>query len=177
MAHNYTSEERAFIEQNYLGVTTIELTNMINAHFGANFNRGQIKAYLSKHNLSNGVVCRFKKGHIPVNHKPIGSERIDSKDGYHLIKVAEPNVWKAKHIVLWEKHNGPVPAGHKVVFANQNKDDIRIDNLLLVTNAQMAVVNRWRLVHSDRDLTKAGFTLANLLIGISKKSKKRRKNV
>lgn len=207
MAHNYTPEERAFIEQNYFGIKSTDLTDMFNARFGTDLKRGQIKAYLTNHKLSNGVVCRFskghvpankgkkmsaavyarasatmfKKGHVPVNHRPVGSERIDSKDGYHLVKVAEPNKWRLKHVLLWEQHNGPVPKGHKIVFANQNKDDIRIDNLILASDAQMAVVNKRRLLNSNRDLTDAAFSLASLLIGISKKSKKnknkRRKNV
>lgn len=207
MAHNYTPEEREFIERNYLGIKSGDLAQMFNAEFGTDLSRGQIKAYLTNHNLRNGVVCRFskghvpankgkkmsaevyarasatmfKKGHVPVNHRPVGSERIDSKDGYHLIKVAEPNKWRLKHVILWEQHNGPVPKGHKIVFANQNKDDIRIDNLILASDAQMAVVNKRRLLNSNRDLTEAAFSLASLLIGISKKSKKnknkRRKNV
>lgn len=207
MAHNYTPEEREFIERNYLGIKSTDLAQMFNAEFGTDLSRGQIKAYLTNHNLRNGVVCRFskghvpankgkkmsaevyarasatmfKKGHIPVNHRPVGSERIDSKDGYHLVKVAEPNKWRLKHVLLWEQYNGPVPKGHKIVFANQNKDDIRIDNLILASDAQMAVVNKRRLLNSNRDLTEAAFSLASLLIGISKKSKKnknkRRKNV
>lgn len=205
MAHNYTPEEREFIERSYLGRKSADLAQMFNAEFGTDLSRGQIKAYLTNHNLRNGVVCRFpkghvpankgkkmsaevyarasatmfKKGHVPVNHKPVGSERIDSKDGYHLVKVAEPNKWRLKHVILWEQHNGPVPKGHKIVFANQNKDDIRIDNLILASDAQMAVVNKRRLLNSNRDLTEAAFSLASLLIGISKKSKKnkRRKNV
>ena len=118
----------------------------------------------------------FKKGHIPANHKPVGSERVDAKDGYHLIKVAEPNVWRLKHVVLWEQHNGPVPKGFKVIFANQNRDDIRIENLLLASDAQMAVVNKRKLLHSDADITKASLSLASLLICVSKKSKKGKKN-
>lgn len=207
MAHNYTPEEREFIERNYLGIKSGDLAQMFNAEFGTDLSRSQIKSYLTNHNLCNGVVCRFskghvpankgkkmsaevyarasatmfKKGHVPVNHRPVGSERIDSKDGYHLIKVAEPNKWRLKHVILWEQHNGPVPKGHKIVFANQNKDDIRIDNLILASDAQMAVVNKRRLLNSNRDLTEAAFSLASLLIGISKKSKKnknkRRKNV
>lgn len=201
MAHNYTPEERAFIEQNYLGIKTPDLTDMFNAHFGTNLKRDQIKSYLSNHKLSNGVVCRFSKGHvpankgkkmsadvytrisatmfkkgnIPVNHKPVGSERIDSRDGYHLVKVAEPNKWRMKHVLLWEQHNGSVPKGYKIAFVNQNKDDIRIDNLLLVSAAQMAVVNKRQLLNSNSELTKAAFSLASLLIGISKKSKKKNK--
>lgn len=207
MAHNYTPEEREFIKRNYLGIKSGDLAQMFNAEFGTDLSRGQIKSYLTNHNLCNGVVCRFskghvpankgkkmsaevyarasatmfKKGHIPVSHRPVGSERIERKDGYRLVKVAEPNKWRLKHVLLWEQHNGPVPKGHKIVFANQNKNDIRIDNLILVSDAQMAVVNKRRLLNSDKDLTKAAFSLASLLIGISKKSKKkqnkRRKNV
>lgn len=33
----------------------------------------------------------FKKGNLPGNIKPLGSERIDSKDGFILIKIAEKN--------------------------------------------------------------------------------------
>lgn len=118
MEHKYTKEEREFIERNYLGIKSGDLAQMFNAEFGSDLSRGQIKAYLTNHKLSNGVVCRFskghipankgkkmsaenyakcaptmfRKGHIPANKKPIGSERIDCKDGYHLVKVAEPNV-------------------------------------------------------------------------------------
>ena len=202
MAHNYTEEQREFINQNYPGIKTAELAQKFNARFGTSLSRNQIKSYLSNHDLHNGVVCRFekghvpankgkkmsadvyaraaatmfKKGHIPANHKPVGSERVDAKDGYHLIKVAEPNVWRLKHVVLWEQHNGPVPRGFKVIFANQNRDDIRIENLLLASDAQMAVVNKRKLLHSDADITKASLSLASLLICVSKKSKKGKKN-
>lgn len=201
MAHNYTPEEREFIERNYLGIKSGDLAQMFNAEFGTDLSRGQIKSYLTNHNLCNGVVCRFskghvpankgkkmsaevyarasatmfKKGHVPVNHKPVGSERINSKDGYHLVKVAEPNVWRLKHVVLWEKYNGPVPKGHMIVFANQNKDDIRIDNLLLVSKAEICVANRKKLLHPDRELVAAAFCLSKLLVAASKSKKRQKK--
>lgn len=201
MAHNYTPEEREFIERNYLGRKSADLAQMFNAEFGTDLSRGQIKAYLTNHNLRNGVVCRFskghvpankgkkmsaevyarasatmfKKGHIPVNHKPVGSERIDSKDGYHLVKVAEPNKWRLKHVLLWEQHNGPVPKGHKIVFANQNKDDIRIDNLILASNTEICVTNRKKLLHPDRELVVAAFCLSKLLVAVSKSKKRQKK--
>lgn len=71
MAHNYTAEERAFIERNYFGITTSELTDKLNAHFGADFKRNQIKSYLTNHHLSNGVVRRFKK----TTFRPIKAKR------------------------------------------------------------------------------------------------------
>lgn len=77
----------------------------------------------------------FKKGHVSVNRRPIGSERV-SVDGYVEVKVAEPNKWRLKHRVLWEKAYGPIPAGHNVQFMNGNTQDVRLENLFLISRAE-----------------------------------------
>lgn len=72
-------------------------------------------------------------------YKAIGTERI-SKDGYLERKINDDmplrKRWRAVHLLLWESHNGPIPAGHKVVFRNGDKRDIRIDNLEMISNAE-----------------------------------------
>jgi hypothetical protein len=72
-------------------------------------------------------ACRatqFKKGrpaHEARNYVPIGSHRV-SKDGYLQRKgTDDPSIvparrWTAVHHLVWEEVNGPVPAGHVVVF-------------------------------------------------------------
>lgn len=83
----------------------------------------------------------FKKGHSPVNHREVGSERINV-DGYIEIKVAEPNRWRLKHRVIWEQVNGTIPRGYNVQFKNHNPQDCRIENLYLISKAeQMAKEN------------------------------------
>lgn len=77
-------------------------------------------------------ATEFKKGQMPHNYKPVGSERI-TPDGYLERKVAEPKKWKAVHHILWEEVNGPIPPRHKVIFKDNNKKNICIDNLFLVT--------------------------------------------
>lgn len=77
----------------------------------------------------------FKKGHIPGNHREVGSERVN-KDGYVEIKVAEPNKWKAKHRVIWEAANGPVKKGYNVQFKDGNPKNITLENLYLISRAQ-----------------------------------------
>lgn len=77
----------------------------------------------------------FAKGHVPTNHKPVGSERV-SVDGYVEVKVAEPNKWRLKHRVVWEEAHGPIPAGHNVQFRNGNSQDIRLENLFLISKAE-----------------------------------------
>ena len=83
----------------------------------------------------------FKKGQSPVNHREVGSERINV-DGYIEIKVAEPNRWRLKHRVIWEQVNGAIPKGFNVQFKNHNRQDCRIENLYLISKAeQMAKEN------------------------------------
>lgn len=83
----------------------------------------------------------FKKGHAPVNHRTVGSERVNV-DGYVEVKVAEPNVWRPKHRIIWEQANGRIPAGYNVQFRNHNPLDCRLENLYLISRAdQMAKEN------------------------------------
>lgn len=77
----------------------------------------------------------FKKGNSPVNHRQVGSERINV-DGYIEIKVSEPNVWRLKHRIIWEQHNGVIPAGYNVQFKNRNTQDCRIENLYIISKAE-----------------------------------------
>lgn len=82
--------------------------------------------------LSKCSKTTFKKGHVPANKVELGHERKD-KDGYWLVKVAEPNVFKHKHRVLWEKHYGPIPKGLVVSFIDGNPDNVCIGNLCIET--------------------------------------------
>ena len=85
----------------------------------------------------------FKKGHSPVNHREVGSERINV-DGYIEIKVAEPNRWRLKHRIIWEQVNGKIPKGYNVQFKNHNPQDCRIENLYLICRAdQIAKENSY----------------------------------
>lgn len=72
--------------------------------------------------------------------KPIGTERL-SKDGYLQRKINNDlplqRRWRAVHLILWEAVNGPLPAGHAVAFINGDKRDIRLDNLELISRAEL----------------------------------------
>lgn len=52
--------------------------------------------------------------------------------GYRL----SPRDWKSIHILLWEEHVGPIPTGHCVCFKDNNKQNVVIDNLELITRAE-----------------------------------------
>lgn len=88
-------------------------------------------------------------------------------DGYVWIKIAEPNKWRQKHVVIWEQAHGPRPAGDVVIFADQDHQNFEVDNLLLATQAENLVANRHKLISHDADTTKTGLLLAKV---IAKKS-------
>jgi len=74
-------------------------------------------------------------------YKPIGTERI-SKDGYRERKVNDglplQKRWRAVHLIVWEAAHGPVCARtHAVVFRNKDRTDARLENLELVTRAEL----------------------------------------
>ena len=76
----------------------------------------------------------FQKGHCPVNHKPVGSERV-SAYGYVEVKVAEPTKWRLKHRVIWEEAYGPIPRGYNIQFKDKNPLNVTLDNLYLISKA------------------------------------------
>lgn len=84
-----------------------------------------------------GEETRFRKGNKPHTWVPIGTEQI--RDGYLWRKVTDHGGrfdWKQVHVMLWEQHHGPVPAGLILVFRDRNKQNIQLDNLELITRAE-----------------------------------------
>lgn len=187
----FTREQKEFIRQNVEGRTNQELADLVNEKFGLSITAQQMNTYKSNHGLRSGLDFRFKKGNIPANkgkkypgrvnrtsfkkgqrphnYKPIGSERID-RDGYVIVKVSDKGPWherwQHKHKVVWEKEFGPVPEGHVLLFADGNKQNITLDNLILISKKQLAILNKNKLIQNHADLTKAGILIADMILKI-----------
>jgi hypothetical protein len=167
----YTPEEIRFLRDNITGRHYAELTDMFNRRFRCAVSMRKIQKLAFYYNLRTGFGICIK------NKSAIGTRRINSK-GYAMVKVADPDVWKLKHQLVWEKANGPIPDGHVIIFADRNKSNFALKNLLPVTHAELAMMNHQRLFYDDRDATKAGRTIAKLLLLIADREReagKRRK--
>lgn len=186
----FTKEQENFIRKNAKGLYNDELAALINETFGLNITRQQINTWKSNHGVSSGLTGRFEKGHktwnkgmtglqiggketqfkpgqVPHNYKPVGSERICTKDGYTLIKVQDDGTyqerWRHKHVVVWEEYHGKkVPDNHVIVFADRNKQNLDIDNLLLISRSELVRMNQKNLFSSDSEVTKTGLNLIKL---------------
>lgn len=91
--------------------------------------------YMSETQIEKTKATRFKKGHMPKNHKPVGYERI-TRDGYVEVKTAEPNVFELKHRLVWVECNGEIPVGYNVQFRDGNRRNVCIENLYMISRSE-----------------------------------------
>lgn len=138
------------------------------------FNKGlKWDEYMPKESQEKSRKTVFKKGSIPPNRKEIGSERLDS-DGYVLVKVQDGHLnknWKLKHRLIWESMYGNIPTGYKIMFADGDKTNCDIENLILVSNTEELIMNQNKLVKDNSDLTKVGLNIARVLDRVNKRKK------
>lgn len=116
------------------------------------FRQGQVPANkgLRRPGWSPGRMAetQFKPGVLQGRaadiEQPIGAERI-TKDGILQRKVNNDlpfqRRWKAVHAIVWEAGNGPIPAGHVVIFkpghATTDASRIAADGLELVSRGEL----------------------------------------
>ena len=182
--HRWTDEEKEYLASIVKGKTYKELLALMNEKFDYEFSSQQIESALRRYNLKTGNTGQFKKyqepwnkglkgyiganktsfkkGTIPPNYKPVGTERF-AKDGYIKVKVKDPNIWELKHRYIYKKHHGEIPNGYNVIFADKNISNFDIDNLMLVSKAEMLILNKNKLIFEDKDFTKVGVNIAKLI--------------
>lgn len=82
----------------------------------------------------------FTKGHKPHNTKYNGYERTNA-EGYIEVRVGDKQ-FIGKHRLLWEQANGPVPEGMCVIFADGDKTNFDLSNLVCVSRGDLAILNK-----------------------------------
>lgn len=192
--HEFTPEESNFITKHVKGRSNAALAEMVNQHFGLTLTARQMNTFKKNRGLRSGIDARFKpgcvpfnkgkkgiggheptqfkKGQKPHNYKPVGTERIRSVDNYVDVKVADPNVWRPKHHLIWEAANGPIPKGYVILFGDGDIRNFELDNLILITRSQLAMLNKHNLIQDDADLTRTGIIIADLHMKIAELKKK-----
>jgi hypothetical protein len=203
MKHSFTQRQDRFIRTGYKKMSEAELLIAFNRHFGLRLQRKKLACYIGNHKIHSGRngyfpkghtpwnmalkgkgICKpnsgtFRKGTVPPNKKPIGSERIDSKDGYILIKVRQrdpntgfPTRYRFKQVVLWERKHGKVPKGHVILFKDGNKRNFSDKNLTCITRNELARLNQSGYPYYSPEMKPSVFALMKLkvkIIAIKKK--------
>lgn len=170
-------------------IKTFRGNNHLNSGLTGRFEKGHIPDnkgkkwddYMPKDAQERSRKTTFKKGNKPLNAVDIGEEHMrysgskPNDQGYLCVKVCDGKGnknWVPKQRVIYEQHYGPIPDGHKVIFADGNRLNFDIDNLILVSNTEELIMNQKGLRYSDKDLTKTGSLIAKI---VDKQNKLREK--
>lgn len=199
--HKWTEEEVEFVREIYPYHSNDEVAKRLKEKYGIEISKRNLLNVKNRYNIPNKVIPNsgcyikgkepwnkgktmseetkakvkktwFKKGHIPKNHKPVGSTRID-KDGYKLIKIAEPNKWALYHRHLYElEHGEKLKKNEAVIFADGDKTNFDIDNLVKVSRANLLYLNNNKLIFDDPELTKTGVNVSKVAEKIRQRERK-----
>lgn len=118
------------------------------------------------------VQTQFKAGRPAMNWLPIGSERIRS-DGYRERKLTDTGVTRRDYVlihhIVWQESGREIPPGYRLVFKDGNKTNFALDNLELVSRADLMRRN------SVHNLGPEVFAAKQLLGAITRQINKRNK--
>lgn len=191
-----SKEQVAFIKENYIGISNLELVEKLNAEFGTNFTLQQIKGFKGNRNLDSGLTGHFQKGHVPINKGtkgmfnvggnsgsfkkgqkslnvvPVGTKSFRS-DNYWWVKVSDdPTKWRQLHRVNWEKEHGPLQRDEVLIFLDGDTNNVDLNNLKAIKRTEHIRMNQNNYRFSDPELTKTGLVVTQTKMKINEKRKK-----
>lgn len=188
----FTPEQEAFFYEHNEGAISSDLARMLNEEFETEFTARQIATFRNNHHAPSGLTMQFghgqkmykpekgtcspgsrktwfQKGHRPHNYRPVGSETVDS-NGYVKVKVRDdlPSryCWEFKHRLVWEEANGPVPEGCVLRFLDGDRRNCSLENLVLLTNGEHAILTTKHLTSEDPELMMVGVNTAKVIMAL-----------
>ena len=184
----YNPEHLAFIEDGYKDLNIRRLTAAFNQQFAMKVAESSIRACTRNHGFKSGRNGHFEQGQVswnkgmkglnlggeagwfkpgfmPINHRELGSERVNV-DGYIEIKVAEPRTWDLKHRVVWREQNGDIDSRDCIVFVNNNPLDCSIENLRLISRREHVIINKSGFSAYTDELKDTAITFVKLKVKI-----------
>lgn len=169
--NNHLFEQLEFLKGIAPGKSYKKITEIFNKKYKENRSLESVGSFMNENGVKNGIDERFAKGDIPSCYRAVGSERV-TVDGYIEIKIKDPNIWELKHRYLWEKENGKIEEGYSLIFADGDRQNTNLENLILVSRHELLEMNRQGLYKKNKDLTETGHTIAKLNIKIMERGKR-----
>lgn len=137
------------------------------------FKKGSIPANKGTKGLMSSNKTSFKRGNIPKNIKKIGSisTRKDKNGSLYMhIKIAEPRKWQMLHVYIWESKYGKIPKGHCVIFKDKNTLNTSLDNLMLISRAELVRLNQ-KYAHIHESIKETALQVIKISNAIRKNTK------
>lgn len=192
--HRYTSDQIEYVRKTAPGKSLDEIVVLFNQKFDTSVTFKSIKGIMYRNNIKTGMQGYktrfvkgqeawnkgtkglqlggekgwFKKGSIPPTTLSTGAERVNEND-FVIVKIGQPNEWRLKHHVVYEKYYGEIPDGYKVIFADKDKRNFDINNLLLLSPEEFIAAMKRNLLFNNTEATKSGVLLAKYLMTVNKR--------
>ena len=138
------------------------------------FKKGSVPANKGTKGLTGANKTSFRPGNVPPNTRKarsISTRKAKNGNSYMYIKIAEPNKWQMFHIYIWETKHGKIPKGYCVIFKDKNTLNTRLDNLMLISRAELARLNQ-KYAYIDKSLEETALQVIKINDEIRKKIKK-----
>ena len=167
MRNKYTKEFENFIRENVSKYTKEELRLLLQDRYNIQISKDALRRYINRHKIEKYID--YKKYNIrKVLKSPIGTERTTNEGTF--IKVAEPDEWRRKTKVMYEKyHKCKLIDSDYVIFLNQDRNDFSKENLMKVSHKEMSYLYNGKTFSKNRELTKTGILSARLMIKAKEK--------
>lgn len=130
--HTWSPEQLRLLHQHYSDTSTEDLVALL----GRNADSISNKARTLKLQKSPVFLASPVSGRHPDS--PVGKEYLD---GHGFVIRKTDTGWCPAHIMEWEAHYGPVPAGHVFRFKDGNRQNYQIDNLELISRKTLLEQN------------------------------------
>jgi hypothetical protein len=155
-----TKEQVQFLKDNIKGKRLKEITKLFNDYFNTSLTTTQIKSHAHYRKLKMEVPNSIG---LPVN-----TERLENDYTAVKILIGKQKNWKRKHNLIWEQANGQIPKGHIIIFADQNKSNFSLDNLVLISKGELVRLNKAGMIFNDPELTKTALAVVRHKAAITK---------
>lgn len=171
MRNKYTKEFDNYVLKNCSKYDKDDLRKKCEKKFNMNIT---LNAF-SKHLYRINAQCKDYNPNMALGgelsgSKPVGYE-LHRTDGYVVVKVSQPNVWKYKQRLIYEQHYGKIPKNMMVIFLDGDKTNFDIKNLKAVTTRDYLYARNKHLLFNDSELTRTAL-MCGELFNKSKKEKK-----
>lgn len=161
--NKYSEEFVLFVRDNISKYTKESFIAILEERFNMKVSKNALKCLLRRYQIEGRYLDYQKQMVRGTTKHPVGAERM-TKDGLY-VKVAQPNVWRKKTRVMYEKyHNCKLNKKDYVLFLNGDHNDYSKDNLILSTNREKCYLHNWGTYSKDPKLTEIAILSARLTI-------------
>ena len=167
---NYSDEEYQFLQENAKYHTIKELVKMMQGLFKEIPNKK-----LAQYCIKMGIKYKYEKPKRSHSNNPTPIGTIVTKTDGNMLKIKTGNhKWEYLQRKIYEKeHNVKLKDDEYVIFLDQDKKNLDIDNLKLVTRQESAMLSKG-LVSDIPELTETSIQAVRLINKL--KDKKNRVN-